>query len=476
MKATVLDEPLLEFGNGHRHVDPRTGIATFGPADAGDNSVGTVRLGVVGTQEAIDSVRRWLDRCRDEVAAKESHLARFFVPFPGYNSEAGFFSKLEVTSRLERRLDKKALANIATLGPVQAIREAVDLYDTELRILDEEPNCHVVLVCRPDDLRERNDLVASADRPWLKPRSEPVGFDFRDLLKARSLTMKRPIQLIRRETWDPTFKPQQREPRRQQDEATRAWNLFTALYYKAGGLPWRMIRESSDLDTCYVGVAFFRSSDRETVQTSVAQIFNERGDGVIVRGAAAISSSDDRQPHLARADAHDLLERALRRYRSEHRNAPARIMLHKTSSFTADEIEGFEAAASDERIDLLELVWLPRDDAARLFRQGEQPPLRGTMLSLDQSRHVLYTKGAVPFYQMYPGMYVPHALPFRPVVTESSPEQIASELLTLSKMNWNATQLDGRLPITIRTAESIGSILKHLPEGVEPEPRYAYYM
>ena len=43
-------------------------------------------------------------------------------------------------------------------------------------------------------------------------------------------------------------------------------------------------------------------------------------------------------------------------------------------------------------------------------------------------------------------------------------------------MNLNATQLDGRLPITIRTAESIGTILKHLPDGVEPEPRYAYYM
>lgn len=213
MKATVLEEPLLEFGNGHRHVDPRTGITTFGPADAGDNSIGTVRLGIVGTQEAIDGVRRWLDRCRDEVAAKESHLARFFVPFPGYNNDVGFFSKLEVTSRLERRLDKKALATIATLNPAEAIRKAVDLYDAELRILDEEPNCHVVLVCRPDDLPERNELVANPDRPWLKPRPEPIGFDFRDLLKARSLTMKRPIQIIRRETWDPTFKPKQREPR-----------------------------------------------------------------------------------------------------------------------------------------------------------------------------------------------------------------------------------------------------------------------
>lgn len=37
------------------------------------------------------------------------------------------------------------------------------------------------------------------------------------------------------------------------------------------------------------------------------------------------------------------------------------------------------------------------------------------------------------------------------------------------------TQVDGRLPITtIRTAESIGGILKHLDPGETPVPQYAY--
>ena len=33
MHAEVLDEPELEFGGGNRHIDPRFGIATYGPAD-----------------------------------------------------------------------------------------------------------------------------------------------------------------------------------------------------------------------------------------------------------------------------------------------------------------------------------------------------------------------------------------------------------------------------------------------------------
>jgi len=204
-----------------------------------------------------------------------------------------------------------------------------------------------------------------------------------------------------------------------------------------------MTRENTDFTTCYVGVSFYRSADRKTLQTAVAQVFNERGDGVIVRGAQATQSKDDRQPHLTGEDAKDLLEQALDRYRSEHRTMPARVVLHKTSSFTDDELEGFRSGAETERLSQLELVWNPRSDRTRLFRIGEQPPLRGTMLSLTDKRHILCTRGSVPFYKMYPGMYVPNALPFRLVDTESSPEQIGAELLALSKMNWNATQLDG---------------------------------
>jgi hypothetical protein len=73
-------------------------------------------------------------------------------------------------------------------------------------------------------------------------------------------------------------------------------------------------------------------------------------------------------------------------------------------------------------------------------------------------------------------MYVPSVLPFRIARGESNPTEIANELVMLTKMSWNATQLDGRVPITLRTADSIGSILKHLGPHDAPQPRYAYYM
>jgi hypothetical protein len=179
---------------------------------------------------------------------------------------------------------------------------------------------------------------------------------------------------------------------------------------------------------------------------------------------------------LAGDDAKNLLEQSLARYRSEHRTMPARVILHKTSSFSRAELEGFQAAADIERIGQLELIWIPRSDPFRLFRQAEHPPMRGTMVTMSDERHLLYTRGSVPLYKIYAGMYVPSVLPFRVARADSSVIEIATELLMLTKMNWNATQLDGRVPITLRTADSIGAILKHLRPQNCPQPRYAYYM
>lgn len=43
-------------------------------------------------------------------------------------------------------------------------------------------------------------------------------------------------------------------------------------------------------------------------------------------------------------------------------------------------------------------------------------------------------------------------------------------------MNWNRTQFDGALPITLKADHQVGEILKHVPHNVVPDPRYRFYM
>ncbi len=207
-------------------------------------------------------------------------------------------------------------------------------------------------------------------------------------------------------------------------------------------MPWRLARNTADLTVCYIGVSFYRSGDGEVLDTSVAQVFNALGDGVIVRGGPARISGDDRQPHLTRDDAHALLLAALDAYRREHRTLPARVVLHKTSSFTSAEIDGFQGAADERFLDTLEMSWITGREGARLFRSGSAPPLRGTLLALADRELALYTKGSVDFYSTYPGMYVPRPLGIRPVRPVRSPGDTAAEILALTKMNWNQTRLE----------------------------------
>jgi hypothetical protein len=53
---------------------------------------------------------------------------------------------------------------------------------------------------------------------------------------------------------------------------------------------------------------------------------------------------------------------------------------------------------------------------------------------------------------------------------------LLKETLALTKMNWNGTQLNGALPITLKASRQVGDILKYVPEGTMPDSRYRFYM
>jgi argonaute-like protein implicated in RNA metabolism and viral defense len=290
--------------------------------------------------------------------------------------------------------------------------------------------------------------------------------NFRRLLKARAMEYNIPIQIVR----DRIVKPS----KEMQDEATIAWNFFTALYYKASGTPWALKKDATN-NTCFAGISFYKSRDKSTTQTSVTQIFNEQGNGVILRGTPVKESKKDKQPHLSEQQAFDLLYNSLKEYYEAVKIYPQRLVIHKSSNYSEEEIEGFEKVAEKMNINSLDLVTIMPTNF-RLYREGNYPPLRGTMLSLDKQRHFLYTRGFVDYYGTYPGRYIPSPIEIRLFSYDESPEQICNEILALTKMNWNNTQFDRKFPITIDCSRNVGEILKYLAEDQKPQIKYSFYM
>lgn len=485
MKIAYLHEPELEFGAG-RHIDIRFGLMNYGPLDMdSDSAPRVIRCGIVGTPETVEGLADWLDRCRSEIPGKATDKPNLFPRFPGFNPEAAFRSTLVLEPRLQRTIAQRSFDELGKRASRdELVRESVELFRSECAHLVEQSAFEVLLCAVPATLAGimgHEEHGEEGEGPRQAPKPGDVRLDFHHLLKARVMNLGKPIQLVLPATYDPRMRRRQKNRpervRQLQDEATIAWNLHTALYYKAGGAPWRLVRDAAQLATCYVGVSFFESLDRGALLTSMAQVFDERGDGLVVRGGPAEVSKDDRQAHLTRSDSTCLARQALKEYRAEHKTLPARVVVCKTSTFTPGEIAGFQAAAADEKVDTIDLLsagWSLSD--MRLFRRGVYPPLRGTFVSLDDRSHVLYTKGSVEFFETYPGMYVPWPFAFRCEAVEQTPRQLAREILALTKMNWNHTQFDGGQPITVEAARRVGHILKYVEQGQTIAARYSFYM
>jgi hypothetical protein len=478
VKIDHIKEPELEFGFGQRHVDIRFGIMNSGPLDVEDDKAPRqIRLGMVGTSEDVERASSWLERCRSEIAGAESKQPNLRPHFPGFRSDVGFKSTLVLDTALQRTLPSDYFDELWKTGDANAIvTGSVEAYLNQFAYLFEHERVDVVLAAVPQQLEDLRN-------PQLRPRipSGAVRLDFHNMLKAKAMTLReaRPVQLMVPSTADPSRARKSKGgkvTRRLQDEATRAWNLHTALYYKSKGRPWRVPRDVKQPMTCYVGVSFYYDLERETVLTSMAQVFDERGEGVIVRGGTVKQSKDDRTPHLAAEDAEALLLEALERYRDTHENAPARIVIHKTSSFNAAESDGVRAAAKKERIGRVDAVSVTDEETPKLLRYGAYPPLRGTWLALDDKSHLLYTHGSVDFYATYPGLYIPQPVLFRCDDVQASARQLGTEMLALSKLNWNHTQFDGSQPITLVAARKVGAILKYLGKDDAIAPRYSFYM
>jgi hypothetical protein len=482
MKTNFLSEPEIEFGSSS-HIDIKFGIMNYSVLDFDqEDAPRKIYLGIVGTNETIEKILEWIEKCKNTIDRKTSNKRNLFPRFPGFSTEFAFHSKIITNQNIQSKITLKSFQDLGALSKNERTKKAVEIFVNEIEFLVSKNHKIDVIICAlPKELIKHLtvELKDEDSEEMVEETKQETTIDFRKLLKAETLKFRKPIQIVLPSTYDSTIKRKYKVGSDYegslQDEATRAWNFYTALYYKAGGIPWRLLRKEEDYQSCFIGVSFYRTLDEETIQTSVAQIFNERGQGIIIRGGNAKTSKEDRQIHLDLDTSKELISNTLVKYKQEHKTKPARVVIHKTSDFDQNEIDGFVSAIRDESIELFDFLNISKS-FTRLHRNGKYPPLRGMFWELDDENKILYTRGSVDFFQTYPGLYIPRTLKLRIAYSEQTPKQLANEILSLTKMNWNNTQFDNSLPITIKAAKQVGDILKYIPVNGYIEPNYCFYM
>lgn len=458
-----LPEPLLIFGDNGLHVDPKAGIARYGPRSYKPDRrhPKVVRVGIIGTAGTVDTTQTWLKANAEGVSADEKH-----PEFPGFQADRGFFSTLEFDGGWNEQITQAELKGLLEVKSQQdRFEQTVGVLNDRLRLLSERdsPPQYVVLAL-PDQLVRRCGVADYND----KDRGM-VHRDLRRAIKALAMKYRIPTQLLRQQT---------AEGRDTDLPAKIAWNFFTGLYFKAGGSPWGP--SSLAAGTCYVGVGFYRplGSRFPSMQTSLVQAFDEHGDGLVLRGHEFewdTNKEDSRSPHLTEDQSYQLIDLVLTRYEKEMKQRPQRVVVHKTSRYWPAERAGFEAALK-ARVNRYDLLALETQSYVRLITTSKYPPLRGTSFSVGDL-DFLYTTGYIAALNEYHAMHVPSPLRVADHVgQDSSREVLLGEVLALTKMNWNSARLGELLPITLRFSRRVGEIMREIPAEREPLPQFKFYM
>jgi hypothetical protein len=490
-----IPEPYLEFNGHFLHPDKKTGLAENGPFGRTDPALhpAQIKVGIVGTRATAELCERWVDECRgyietdktqkrrpqrlhedevfDEDAVVEALVKGLTPDFVGLNEDTSFSTRIITSERWRSTFQDREARQIAEgTNPVQRVERATDLVADHIeRIATASPAPDVILVALPEVLLEGSSSAQLGDGSWLNLRRG---------LKARSMKWGVPIQIVREDTLSG-------KKASLQDKATRAWNFATALYFKAGGIPWR--GHGLGADTCYIGVTFYRTenaSGKTVMRSGIAQAFDYLGQGVVLRGDPFEWDVEEhgKSPHLTEEGASNLMKKVLNEYQKISKLPPRRVVVHKSSRFWGAEHKQFnELAGFFDGIESInpkaevDLVTLARSEV-RLARVGQYPPVRGTFALIEGSHPIIYTHGFTPYFDTYPGVHVPEPWTILEKHGDSGLRELAAELIALTKMNVNNAAFSDGTPITIAFSRMVSEILKQVGPEMTVRSEYRYYM
>jgi hypothetical protein len=474
-----LQEPDLIFGGDHRCVDPRTGLAAFGPFGvARPDETRQVRVGIIGTAESIDKALRLLKEISQPIEQVANVDCVQNPSFPGMNSQAPFRVHVVTQKQWHRPLHKRDIRSIEVCGDFSKRRWLLqEVFGSEVRAISELENPPQVVLCVVSEsmtrllgkLNAKDDANSASKNEMLLGSGEGIfnGLlrEFRGGLRAECLGSL-PTEII----WDQAYS----KNNGLRDLATLAWNLSLALLHKSGLIPWRLANTSEY--SCFVGISFYRTSQTASSHTlkTFAHVVSEHGDGLIVDGDAFewdTGKKGEKSPHLDEGQANRLLSRALAVFKEKIGCSPRKVTVHKGTPYSNAERKGFENSL--QNVLQYGLVTITRRGIF-CVRPGHKPILRGTAIPFGENLGLVFTSGYVPFARAYSGCRIPHPLEITENWGSLSFQQVAQDTVRLTKLDLNSPAFCTEFPITLAHCEGIRDVLEVLGHK-EPSVDGRYY-
>lgn len=507
MKELIyINEPNLQFAHGQKCTDARDGLSLFGPL----NQIYGIKTGIIATQVGLEKFKKFLKQLQKPIYNYNNTTRPMF---PGF--EAAFnckwepknFSYKKITDEeigkfLYNESTHKRTYDLVTIfieKIVSASKNDEERVDVWFIIVPDE----IYKYCRPNsalpkELVQTKKRISKSkaksftympsffedidkDLREIEQEVETYNYDaqFHDQLKARLLKYNIPTQILRESTiaWR-EHKNSFGLPIRnfEKIEGHLAWTISTAAYYKAGGKPWKLgdIRDG----VCYLGLVYKKIEKSKSPKNAccAAQMFLDNGDGTVFRGEVGPWYNPNKgEYHLNPKEAKALLTQALESYKEQNGKYPKEVFIHAKTSFNYQEWNAFQEI-TPEQTNLVG-VTIKKTKPLKLYKsKGDYPILRGNAFVVNEKSAFLWTVGYVPKIQTSLSMEVPNPLFIEINKGEANIIQVLKDIMSLTKLNYNACIFADGEPVTLRFANKIGDILTATIEITSPPLAFKYYI
>jgi NAD-dependent SIR2 family protein deacetylase len=378
----------------------------------------------------------------------------YLIDYPGFSSAYNIPINIPLISDSDKWIDVEIAHNEGEIK--ETALKLARLITSKIDQLINRLSQHTIVIFIPNEWQVYETYSANGE-----------SFDLHDYIKAFAASKGVSTQLIREDTLRDSLKCQ------------IFWWLSLSFYVKSLRTPW--ILNNTEQDTAYAGIGYsINHSAKETdIVIGCSHIYNSQGQGLKYKLSKVDNYFLDKQknPFLSYDDAFQFGVSIRELFYNSMEKLPKRVVIHKRTRFTTDEIKGITDSLKLAGINRIDLIEINYESAARYLAtniyKGEMqidkfPLSRGTCIITNKTTALLWTHGIVPsvknpkFRYYLGGRSIPAPLKVTKHHGDSNINLIATEILGLTKMNWNSFDLYTKLPATIDSSYQIARIGKLL--------------
>lgn len=443
----------MEFKDYH----PMRGLVNNRPFDVNLNGViysNEVNISVICGNKYAPKFYDFLSKIQIKHST-ENINPDYLIDYPGFSSAFNLPINIPIFENNEKWIDVDFKANNILQSHENALKLA-RLITSKIEQIANTQSQSTVVIFIPEEWQPFESYIYEGE-----------SFDLHDYIKAFSASRGIATQLIREDTLEDKLKCQ------------IYWWLSLSFYVKSLRTPW--ILNSQEKNTAYAGIGYSvsRIQDKSEIVIGCSHIYDSNGQGLKYRLSKIDNYFLDNRnnPYLSFKDAFQFGVSIRELFYQSLDKLPERVVIHKRTRFTEDETNGIKASlnkAGIKKIDLVEINYEvdARFVAMSVYNNNLQvdrfPISRGTCIVTNKHTALLWTHGIVPSvrqpnYKFYlGGRSIPAPIKITKHYGESNIQTIATEILGLTKMNWNSLDLYSKLPSTIDSSNQIARIGKLL--------------